>query len=384
MKEIQYFHDTLADLPSLADQIISTDKKIIGYLCSYVPEELILAAGFHPMRLFSSNLDIHPNTLLSDSHLQSYCCSPVKGILEDSLSGRLDFLYGTVFPQTCDAIQRLSDIWRMKAKYTFFADLSWPAKLNSPSSHEYVMDILKRFKKELETASGKPISDADLISAIKISNSIRDNIHKLYQLNASHPGTIASNDLYTIIKGSMVMDRNIVTAQLPLIVEKLKNKQKTSTKGKRIIISGSYCDFPALTQTIEAAGGYIVGDDFCTGQRWFDDQIEINPNPMNQDPTNQDPLYAIAQRYIHRMPCPAKHKGLNTRGDEILFQVEKLKADGVVFLMTKFCDPHAFDYPYIKTMLDNKKIKSIYIETNDPDRGSAQITTRIETFIQII
>ncbi|MFH2091246.1 MAG: 2-hydroxyacyl-CoA dehydratase family protein [Pseudomonadota bacterium] len=376
MKEIRFFYDTLADLPSLAEQIKQTNTHIIGYLCSYVPEELILAAGFHPMRLFPSHLSI----LLADNHLQSYCCSPVKGILEDSLAGRLDFLYGIVFPQTCDTIQRLSDIWRLNSRYTFFADLIWPVKLNTVSSYEYVMDILKRFKQELETVSDKPVSDSDLKSAIKITNSIRDNISRLYQLKASFPETLASNDLYTIIKGSMIMDRTSVARHLPVIVKNLKKKIKLKKKktmghtGKRIIISGSMCDFPALVRTIETAGGFIVGDDFCTGQRWFDHQIE----------TDHDPLAAIAQRYINRMSCPAKHTSLNTRKDQVLMLVENLKADGVVFLLTKFCDPHAFDYPYIKTVLDSKNIKNICIEIDDPGQGSGQISTRMETFIQMI
>jgi benzoyl-CoA reductase/2-hydroxyglutaryl-CoA dehydratase subunit BcrC/BadD/HgdB len=61
-------------------------KKVIGYVCSYAPEELIYAAGALPVRLFGSDSIIHR----ADLHLQSYCCSLVRGILEDGLSGRLD------------------------------------------------------------------------------------------------------------------------------------------------------------------------------------------------------------------------------------------------------------------------------------------------------
>ena len=31
-------------------------------------------------------------------------------------------------------------------------------------------------------------------------------------------------------------------------------------------------------------------------------------------------------------------------------------ADGVIFILLKFCDPHAFDYPYIKALLDSAGI----------------------------
>ena len=67
-----------------------TGKKIVGYTCSYTPEEIIYAAGALPFRLFGTNEGIH----LADANLQSYCCSLVRGILEEGLSGRLDFLAG--------------------------------------------------------------------------------------------------------------------------------------------------------------------------------------------------------------------------------------------------------------------------------------------------
>ncbi len=71
-----------------------TGKKVVGYCCSYAPEEIIWAAGAMPVRLFSANENIH----LADTHLQSYCCSLVRGILEEALADRLDFLDGVIFP----------------------------------------------------------------------------------------------------------------------------------------------------------------------------------------------------------------------------------------------------------------------------------------------
>lgn len=370
MKEIHQIHDLLNDLPALAGSIKQNGKKIIGYLCSYVPEELIIAAGFHPMRLFPQQLE----TPLAEARLQSYCCSPVKRILEDSLSGRLDFLDGTIFPQTCDTIQRLSDLWRMDDKYSFFADLSWPTKLDTQSSQAYVVSILNRFKTQLEQAADKRITDADLAAAIQTCNQIRTHILKLYQLNAQKPGILTASDLYTIIKATMILDKDQIIPLLAGIEDQFENQNDFDLTAKRIIVSGASCDFPAITPAIEAAGGCIVGDDFCTGQRWHEGQTR----------TNGDLITAIADRYIDRMICPAKHISLTARADQILKLHKDLKADGVVFLLTKFCDPHAFDYPGIKTCLDNKKIKSISIETDGPFQGDGQISTRLETFIQTI
>jgi benzoyl-CoA reductase/2-hydroxyglutaryl-CoA dehydratase subunit BcrC/BadD/HgdB len=63
-------------------------KKVVGYFCSYAPEELIWAAGALPLRMFGTSENIH----LADTHLQAYCCSLVRGILEEALANRLDFL----------------------------------------------------------------------------------------------------------------------------------------------------------------------------------------------------------------------------------------------------------------------------------------------------
>ena len=370
MKEIRIFHEAIKDVSAIASKIKAKPQKIIGYLCSYAPEELIYAAGFHPMRLFSSKSDI----VLAENHLQAYCCSLVRGVLEDSLSGRLDFLEGTVFPHTCDSIQRLSDIWRMNGKYEFFADVILPAKLNTQSARAYMVDVLNKFKKDLETAAGKEITNADLQESIKKFNFIKKNLSKIYALQSLKPGIIKGADLYAIVKGSMLMDRDEVADLLPAIVSKLEKMDAPANSGKRIIISGSICDSPDIYALIEEVGGVIAGDDLCTGQRWFEGQILEDENP----------IAAIAKRYMDRLICPAKHASPTARGENIVSLARKNKADGVIFMLLKFCDPHAFDYPYLKECLDREGIKNMLIEMDDQQQSLGQLSTRLETFIHMI
>ena len=370
MKEINIFCDAIKDVSIVASKVKAKQKKIIGYLCSYAPEEFIYAAGFHPMRLFSSKSDI----VLAEQHLQAYCCSLVRGVLEDSLSGRLDFLDGTVFPHTCDSIQRLSDIWRMNGKYEFFADVVLPAKLNTQSARTYMKDVLIKFKKDLEAAEGREITNADLEGSIKKFNLIRKNLSKIYALQSQRPGIIKGADLYAIVKGSMVMDRDEVADLLPAIVANLEKIDVPQKSVKRIVVSGSICDSPDIYTAMEAAGGVIVGDDLCTGQRWFEGEILDDENPIN----------AIATRLLDRIICPAKHSTPTARGENIVSLAKKYRADGVIFMLLKFCDPHAFDYPYLKEFLDKEGIKNMLIEMDDQQQNSGQLATRFETFIHMI
>jgi benzoyl-CoA reductase/2-hydroxyglutaryl-CoA dehydratase subunit BcrC/BadD/HgdB len=64
--------------------------------------------------------------------------------------------------------------------------------------------------------------------------------------------------------------------------------------------------------------------------------------------------------------------------------VKEKRAAGVVFLFLKFCDPHSFDYPYLKKALDEAGIPSMVLEVEDRLPSEGQLTTRFETFVHMI
>lgn len=347
-------------------------KKIVGYFCSYTPEELIFAAGALPFRLFGTD----GNITRADAHLQAYSCSLVKGALEDALTGRLDFLDGVVFPHTCDTIQRLSDIWRLNIPFGIHMDVVLPVKVNTPSSRQYMVDVLAKFKSDLEKALNKKITPEDLHNAIKTYNRVRHLLQRLHHLKYEYASVISGKDLHTIMMTSMIMERNELIDVLEKAIVDVESKKTTapSSTGKRIILSGGSCTMPDLYGIIEDAGAHIVGDDFCTGARYYEGLID----------TEKDPVESIAERYLTRLVCPAKHSGLSTRADNIINIAREKKANGVIFILLKFCDPHAFDYPFLKDALDKEHIPSSLIEIEDQSSVDGRIRTRIEAFIEML
>ena len=349
-----------------------TGKKVVGYCCSYAPEEIIWAAGAMPVRLFSANENIH----LADTHLQSYCCSLVRGILEEALADRLDFLDGVIFPHTCDSFQRLSDIWRLNIKGPFHLDVVLPVKLDTPSAVQYLRDALEKFKNDLGGKLGREITDAMLADSIRIYNKIRRLIGKLYELRCENPQIISGADFHAVVKAAMIMDKNDFLEALSQIITQLEKDgaQKTKAKVKKLVLSGSVCSHPDIYNIIENAGGVVVWDDLCTGYRYFEGLMAENSRPLE----------AIAERYLNRVVCPAKHMQLKGRGENLVRLVKNSGAEGVVFLLLKFCDPHAFDFPYLKGMLEEASIPCMLldVETELPSEG--QLQTRFETFIQIL
>ncbi|MFO8111525.1 MAG: 2-hydroxyacyl-CoA dehydratase family protein [Desulfosalsimonadaceae bacterium] len=349
-----------------------TGKKILGFFCSYAPEELIQAAGAIPFRLFGAARDIE----LADSHLQSYCCSLVRGGLEDALRGRLDFLDGTVFPHTCDSIQRLSDIWRLNAGFGIHIDAVMPVKLHTPSARQYMVDVLAGVRSDLEKALGIRISDSDVSQSIRLYNGIRSKLLALYQLRSANPGIVPQSAVYHTMKAAMVMDREELAKDLEILLPSLeKVSAETGGSGrKRILLAGGICNHPDIYKIIDKAGGDVVWDDLCTGVRYATGLIEESGAPIE----------AIAERYMHRLVCPAKHMSTTARGENLVAEAIGKKIDGVVFLHLKFCDPHAFDYPYLKEYLAGKNVPSMLLEIEEQPPAEEQLRTRFETFIDML
>ncbi len=346
-------------------------KDVIGYFCSYAPEEIILASGVLPFRLFGSQKQIS----LADAHLQAYSCSLVRGALEDALSGDLDFLKGTVFPHTCDSIMRLSDMWRMNLGFDFHIDVVLPVKLNTQNAREYMIDVMRKFKRDLEREMQTDISDEQLKSSVTTINQIRKLLRELYDMKCQQPSILSGSDLNAIVKGCMIMDRHEVRDMLEDLLGYYRDVDiEVPSGGKRILLAGGLCNMPDVFDIIESSGGFIVSDDICTGSRYVDGQVS----------THDDLIVAIADRYAERVVCPAKHSALYSRGEHVLRLAREKDVDGVIFLYLKFCDPHAFDYPYMKEMLSSEGIPSMLFEIEDQLPSEGQFRTRCEAFIEML
>ena len=350
----------------------TTGGTIIGTLCSYVPEEIVTATGALSYRLLGAERSISR----ADSHLQSYCCAFVRSALDQALNDELDWIDGMVFPHTCDSIQRLSDIWRLNTKFDMHFNVNLPVKLNTESAETYLKAVLQRFKNELEIALKKKISNHDLQTAASLYNAIRENMRQLYRMKSSHPKIISGHDLFNVNRASMVMERHDFLSKLEELVSGLKSIKagENDHDAKRVFLTGSVCYVLDIYNDIEKLGMAIVGDDLCTGYRYHSGVLD----------ESLDPLLALTKRFVKRAVCPAKHHEPLTRAEDILRSARENNADGVIFLRMKFCDPHAFDYPMIKELLEKVNIPTMLLEFEEGKASSGPIKNRLEAFAEMI
>ncbi len=346
------------------------NRPVFGYFCTYTPEEIIHAAGGIPFRIIGQKKGV----VCSDAHLQSYSCSLVRTGLDMALTKQLDFLEGAVFPHTCDSIQRLSDIWRINTDYSFHADIVLPVKLQTESARTYLIEELTSFLKKLEAYTKHEISVPSLNEAIGLYNTMRTNLTRLYAAKQENPEIIHSSAVNDCVQAAMFMpveEHNSLMGELLSLI----GKKNTSARPTRIFLVGNLCVFDEIYDYIEAAGGTVVGDDMCTGSRYF---------ALNADGKSSKPIQALADRIINRPICAAKHNPLLDRGVYLKGIVQDSGAQGVIFLMLKFCDPHSYDYPYLKESMDELKVPHMLLETEMDNPSLGQIKTRIEAFMEMI
>ncbi|MCU0848021.1 MAG: 2-hydroxyacyl-CoA dehydratase family protein [Spirochaetes bacterium] len=372
MEAMEFLRGVAADPHAYARKWKSSGGgRVVGYFCTYTPDELIRAAGCLPFRIFGSG----GNMTRADAHLQSYSCSLVRGGLEEALSGRLDFLDATVFPHTCDSIQRLSDIWRLSACVPLHFDVVLPVKLNTASAGRYMVDVFKKFRSDLEGATGTGIDAEKISEEIRNSNRMKRILAGIYEARSADPLSISGGDVYSLIKSSMVMDRGEF---IGLAEEVLAGLGPGASAGagslKRIVLAGGICSHPDVYSILERSGAHVVWDELCTGTRYFEGEIS----------EKGDPVESLAARYMDRIVCPAKHSDIYARGKNIVRIARERKADGVIFILLKFCDPHAFDYPYMKESLDAGGIPSILLEIEEKLPPEGQLLTRLETFVSTL
>jgi benzoyl-CoA reductase/2-hydroxyglutaryl-CoA dehydratase subunit BcrC/BadD/HgdB len=97
------------------------DKGVIGWMCGYVPEEIILAAGLESMHIRGAV----PSLKQADTYLFPNFCPYVKNLLDSGLRGEYRNLDGIVFTNSCDAMRRLRDLWdsHIRTPFTFMLEV---------------------------------------------------------------------------------------------------------------------------------------------------------------------------------------------------------------------------------------------------------------------
>lgn len=323
--------------------------KVLGELGFDVPEELVLAAGMFPVRIYA---DPEKSLEETDKYLE-YSFEPVvraqfEKIIDGTYGSQIDFL---AISNSTDVIIRiflyLRELKRVEPEkpvppITFIDWLFTRHRLHQMRD-EFVIDL---FKKQLEEWSGKEITDEAVREAGAVLNENRRALREMARLRHGSEVRIGGSEAMVIIGAGFFMDKKEHTELVKQVTEDAKSWPVL--EGPRVFYTGANHEDNALYDKIEAAGLVIVGEDTDWGDRSYD--RDYNPElPV---------IRGVVDRYLFR-EFSAKKAFVSQRVEALDREVNAAGAEGVIFYTNQYDEVATWDMPKQRKSLESRGIKHI-------------------------
>ncbi len=357
-------------------------KKVIGFIAhDNIPEELIDAAGFIPLRMiFAGNDD-----LMNASHdylPPSTCAFAQSSIglfsLKPSQFNFLDLLDYFIVSNHC-----VSDICASEiiSKYFNIPRLNfYISYTKNDNSLKYFKLELIDLKQQLEKIRGSEIPSKDLRESILKYNKFKK---RLLEINNLY---MKGSKKLKIIQKALLFGPDFIQ-DLEQIIQEYKEKSPINQiNSKDLVLTGcSIFINDYLIDLIEEAGGNVVFLDTWIGNHYSSQIIDDKLIDAKKDPLNliikrfHDNIYGD-----HSVPNYLEFK---------ISQIEKIYHDyklktgkklGVINHIIKFCDHISIMSAHLKNQLQEKGIRVLNLERDYSRANRGQLSTRIEAFMEML
>lgn len=372
MSVMEKFFEAAGTLPNSWITEWKKTGKVIGYLCSYVPEEIMYAAKILPIRVTARG---HNDSTLADACMSRLNCPFARYLLDMVLSGELDFLDGAIAYNSCDHVRRMFDNWRLRHAPPFYHFLSIPHRTDDLAMKWFSEEIVN-LKKHIESDFKVTISDAELTKAIKVYNETRSLLATLYDLRKGEAPPIKGSEAAAIMTACLSMPKDKFNTLLGQLLDELKDREGYGDL-PRMMLVGSLVDKPEYVKIIEDLGSIVVTDSHCFGSKYFTGLVQEDKNPLD----------ALTERYLLQSPCPRMiddRTGHTTRLNLIKDLIKEYYVDGVVFERMAMCDLWSGEIFMLQKELKELGVPTLILERDYIISGVGQMKTRSQAFIEVL
>jgi benzoyl-CoA reductase subunit C len=370
MNSLTKFHNIVESPHKLVRQWkATTGQKVLGYLCTNLPEELLYASGVLPVRLLGTN---EPESV-TDSYIWATTFCPFsRDCFAQALKGRYAYIDGITYGFCCLHARHVFESWKKHIPVEFSYELNVPY-LFSPHAKTFLVSEMEDFKLSLEKWTGNKITNDNIDKAIEIYNTNRQLMGNLYNLMKADNPPITGAEIVEIALAGMIIDKKEHNILLREALKELSVKKPSVNIKPRLMLLGSVNNNVNLIRYIESLGAMVVTDDYCTGRRYY--QTEVVPQ--------ENRLAALASREMDRPPCPLKDIPERRRPGVYSKLVDDYRVNGVIYTIQRMCDAHGLDFPAIEDGLKEKGLPVLKLEM-DFSIPVGQYRTRIEAFLEMI
>jgi benzoyl-CoA reductase subunit C len=352
-----------------------TGRKVIGSFPMNFPSELAHAADALPMILQESEDQI----TLGHGLLFPFYCGYTRSMVDQAARGEFSVLDAIMFGDHCVQLLGAADVIRMQLTNTRVIFFQLISSMCDPWTQGRSEESFSKLKAELEDFIGAPVADEALHNSIRLFNRNRGLIRRLYNMRKTGTAPLGSVEMQHVVKSSMIMDKAEHTELLEELVRHYENAPAVSTGNVRLHLSGHFCQAPKpeVLEMIEECGVTVVGDDLYHGFRYISTDVS----------EEGDPIKGLARWYLDRntgVPCPTRVQNNVDWDAYLLNAIREERAQGMIVLMAKFCEPHMYYYPEVKEAFEKAGVPHLLIETEHESMAIESLKTRVETFVEIV
>ncbi|WP_088186978.1 double-cubane-cluster-containing anaerobic reductase [Desulfosporosinus sp. FKA] len=381
-KGMGYFDTVVGDVHGIRVHELYAKKqaggKVFSTFCVYVPEEIIVATGSASIGLCAG---AHYTVPSGEKVLPRNLCPLIKstmGFKLDRICPYFQVSDWVIGETTCDGKKKA---WEILNKYipTYVMELPQKKETKDVSLWE---EEVREFASFIERETKVKLTAENLAQGIETINNKRLALQRLADLRKHTPAPIHGLDVLLINQLSFFDDPVRFAAQVNTLCDELDQRVKEGigaapADAPRILVTGTPQPLPAwkLHALIEQAGAVVVGEETCTGERYYKDITECADNVG-------DMLTNIAKRPLKvNCACFTPNQG---RFEDIVHMAENLKADAVIDFSLQFCQPYGVESYFVGKEMEKKHIPYLRLESDFSEEDQGQLLTRIEALLEMI
>lgn len=351
--------------------------RVVGTFCTFVPSELIYAAGAVPVGLCGTSEDPIP---AAEAVLPRNLCPLIKASYGFALTDTCPYFYFSdlvVGETTCDGKKKMFELLN-EIKETYVLQL--PHARTEEAVQFWKGEIL-RFKEKLEEKFGITITEEDVRQAARRKNRERDVMLRYLELGKLNPAPISGYEMGTRVDaGSFSFDLEERCDQAEQRIQEVLADWEANYKGKtsdrpRILLTG--CPYGGvrdkIVKSVEELGADVVAFDGCNGTREMVEKV---------DPDAPDIYEALARKYLN-INCSVMSPN-QSRVQYVSDMIDDYQVDGVIEIILQACHTYNVEAYSIKRCVTGKGLPYLNIETDYSQSDTGQINTRLAAFLETI
>lgn len=350
---------------------LTAEKKAVWVLGDEVPEEVILAAGFVPVRI-SGYYGPRPN---ADRYLELSFGALWRGIFETIMNGEYgDMMEYLVMSNSSDIILKLyyylREIRRTEPERKLptmdFIDYSLiPMDFRS---QERNLHETEAFIDRMGQWAGRPVSSESLYEACRIMNEYRQALRRFSALRYGKNSRLLGSEAITAIGGSFYLEKEEATTLLNRLAEEASEWEPVTEVP--VYYTGSMQETREVYELLEQSGLNVISEDKIFGDRYADADVDLN-RPV---------VRALSVRYCSRFPS-SERSYIRRRAEALVPRIGEVDAAAMVLFMNHNDESYIWDLPRQKQALDPLGIPVLTVEDQYyPLRNKEELLQRFAVF----